>query len=200
MTRRSGRMGTGEGIGLAFAVSLPLVFLTTPAYLAETAGSASWATPILGGVAGGALLYILLLLTGRYPGDLLGLSARLLGKAGPFLIGGFYFAVFFATACLWTRQFAENTLLTALPAAEFDNVLLWYGLSAMLLAYLGIETVGRANYVLLPFGLGGLALVLAGLAPIANRSTSRPSWGTGWPPWPLPPSCSSGRAARWRCC
>jgi spore germination protein KB len=95
---------------------------------------------------------------------LLTLTEGLLGRAAAFVIGFFFLFVLFATACLWTRQFAENTLLTALPSADFYLVVVLYVFSAMLLVYLGIEAMARATYILMPFGIAGLLLVFAGLA------------------------------------
>lgn len=125
MNFQSGRMGSAEGIGLAYGITFPLVFLSTPAYLAEVAGPLSWVTPLTGGMAAGILFGGQLFLVNRYSADLLTISERLMGKAIAFTINIFYLGVMFGTACLWTRQFAENTLLTALPAAEFNNVILW---------------------------------------------------------------------------
>jgi spore germination protein KB len=179
---QSGRMGMAEGIGLAYSITSPLVFLATPAIVAEAAGPLSWATPLLGGLVTGGLLWILQALLTRYPGgDILSLAGRLLGRLAVYPVGLFFFFALFATACLWTRQFAENTLLTALPQAEFSTIILVYGLAAMLLVYLGIEAMSRVTFLILPFAIAGLFLVFAGLSPEMRPLYIFPILGNGLP-------------------
>lgn len=181
MNYRSGRMGMAEAIGLAYGITFPLVFLGTPAFLAEAAGPLSWATPLTGALAGGALLWILNILADRHGGDLLTLAARLLGRLAVYPVGLFFLFAFFATACLWTRQFAENTLLTALPRADFQTIVAVYALAALLLVYLGIEAISRASYLILPFSIAGLLLVFAGLGPELRPLYLVPLLGNGLP-------------------
>jgi spore germination protein (amino acid permease) len=176
---RSGRMGMSGAIALAFIISFPSVFLSAPAVLAEASGPLSWATPLTGGLAVGVLLWVQAWLCGRYRRDLLDVAEYLLGRPAALITGLFYFAVFFATACLWTRQFAENTLLTALPAAEFNNVVYVYAAAAMFLVYCGIEAIARTTYILLPFAVAGMLLVFAGLAPLMKPLYLVPLFGNG---------------------
>ncbi len=181
MNYRSGRMGMAEGIGLIFAINFPLVFLGTPAFLAEAAGPLSWATPLVGALAAGALLWTLQALLARYPGDLLSLAGRLLGRSAVYPVGLFFFFAFFATACLWTREFAENTLLTALPRTEFSAIVLVYGFAAIVVVYLGVEAMSRATFLILPFAVVGLFLVFAGLGPEMRHYYLFPILGNGLP-------------------
>ncbi len=181
MNYRSGRMGMAEGIGLAYSISFPLVFLATPAIVSENAGPFSWVTPLLGSLAAGTLLWILQSLLARYGGDLFTLTQRLLGRLAVYPLGLFYLFAFFATASLWTRQFAENTLLTALPQAEFNTIILVYGLAAILLVYLGIEAMTRVTFLILPFAVAGLLLVFAGLSPEMRPLYLFPLLGNGLP-------------------
>jgi spore germination protein (amino acid permease) len=125
------------------------------------------------------LLWVQQFLLKRYSGDLLSLSQQLLGSLGGYAVNLFYLFSMYATACLWTRQFAENTLLTALPDAEFTKIVLFYGLSVVLLVYLGIEAFSRACYLILPFALGGLLLVFSGLTPVLKPLYLFPLLGNG---------------------
>ncbi len=181
MTYRSGRMGMAEAIGLAYGISFPFVFLGTPAFLAEAAGTLSWATPLTGSLAGGVLLWTLNILAARHGGDLLTLAARLLGRPAVYPVGFFFLFAFFATACIWTRQFAENTLLTALPRADFYTIVAVYSLAALVLVYLGIEAISRTIYLILPFAIAGLLLVFAGLGPELRPLYLAPLLGNGLP-------------------
>lgn len=181
MKYHSGRMGIAEGLALAFITSFPQVFLSIPAVFAALAGPAIWAIPIIGGIVSGSFLGIHLFLLNRYQGDLLTLSERLLGKPAAVIIGLFFFFVMFGTACLWTRQYAENTLLTALPNVEFQFVILLYAISAILLVGMGIEVVSRATYLLIPFCIVGLVLVFIGLTNQLKPLYIFPLLGSGLP-------------------
>lgn len=179
MKYQSGRMGVAEGLALSFIITFPTLFQSTPAFLADSAGNASWIVPLLGGLVSGILLAINLFLFKRYSGDLLSIAGELLGKYGAYSVGLFYFFVLFITACTWTRQFAENTLMTALPGADFHFVVFLYGSSAVILVYLGIEAVCRATYVILPFALAGVLLAFAGLVPVMKPLFLFPWQGHG---------------------
>ncbi len=179
MSYQSGRMGIAEGIGLVFAVTMPLVFLSNPAYLIDTAGSLNWVMPLTSGIITISLLSMQQALLNRQAFDLLSLSEQLLGRLGFYVVGLFYLFALYAVACLWTREFAENTLLTALPNVTFSMIVLLYGLCAMLLVYFGIEAVTRASYLILPFAIGGLFLVLGGLAPMIKPLFLFPVLGNG---------------------
>jgi spore germination protein KB len=179
MAYNSGRMGMAEGIALAFIVTFPPVFLAVPASLAQEAGSLAWSIPLLGGLAGGALMFALAYVFDRYPDDLLAVVQKLLGKPTAYVVGLFYFGMLLAFAILWTRQFAENTLLTALPFANFPFIVTYYAVSAGIILYAGIEAICRATYLLLPFAITGLLLVLAGLVPVCMPYYLLPWQGNG---------------------
>ncbi|MDF2873583.1 MAG: spore germination protein [Sporomusa sp.] len=181
MSYQSGRMGVAEGMGLVYSITFPLLFLSTPADLAEAAGPLSWVIPLSGGLAAGILIWIQQSLLKRYGGDLLSLSELLMGRIGVYAISFFYLFSMYAIACLWTRQFAENTLLTALPRAEFTKIVLYYGLMVMLLVYFGIEGLARASYLILPFAIGGVLLAFAGLIPVLKPLYLFPVLGNGLP-------------------
>lgn len=179
MSYQSGRMGIAEGIGLVFAVTMPLVFLSTPAYLVDFAGSLSWVTPLVSGLLTIVLLLLQQALLNRQAFDLLSVAEQLLGRFGFYAVALFYLFALYAVACLWTREFAENTLLTALPNITFSMIVMIYGLSVMLLVYFGIEAVARASYLILPFAIGGLCLVLGGLVPVLKPLFLFPVLGNG---------------------
>lgn len=175
------RMGVAEGLGLVYAISFPLLFLSTPAIVAEAAGPVSWVIPLSGGLGTAILLWLQHYLLQRYGGDLLSLTERLLGKIGLYGVSFFYLFSLYATACLWTRQFAENTLLTALPDIEFTNIVIAYGLIVILLVYMGLEPLARASYLTLPFTIGGVLVVFAGLGSMLKPLYLFPLLGNGLP-------------------
>jgi spore germination protein (amino acid permease) len=181
MSYQSGRMGAAEAIALAFTISFTSVFLTTPAVGTEIAGSAAWLSVLLVGIATVVPLWILIKILERQGGDLLTVAETLVGKPAAWLIGMYYLGLFFSYAVFWTRQFAENTLLTALPDMEFTIVTAWYIGSAAVLVYYGIESIARASYIILPFAILGLVGVLIMLVPEMRPLYLTPWLGTGLP-------------------
>ncbi|WP_371377969.1 GerAB/ArcD/ProY family transporter [Sporomusa aerivorans] len=179
MKYQSGRLGVAEGLALAFVITFPPIFLSTVTKSVEAAGSIGWVPGMIAAVINSTLLYLYLRILEQYPGDLLAVTQKLLGKFAAWLLGLFYFAVFFGLATIWTRQFSENTLLTSLPYASFDIVILWYGLGSALLIYAGIEALGRAAYVIMPFCIIGLLLVFALLLPLYKPMYLLPWQGRG---------------------
>lgn len=179
MNYQSGRMGIAEGLALAFIISFPPIFLSTAAKSVEAGGSMGWAPGFLGSTISCILLYSYTLVLKRFDGDLIQVWKRLLGRAGAWLVGGYYFFVLFGLATLWTRQFSENTLLTALPYADFHNILLWYGLGSAILLYAGIEALCRASYIIMPFAIIALTLVLLLLFPMIKPLYLLPWQGNG---------------------
>jgi len=160
MSYEPGRMGLAEATGLTFAVLMPRVFLTTPALGLDNIKSLIWVAPLVDWAAAAAMFFLLARVTDRIGGDLYAVSERLLGRAGAWAAGLGYAALFFIDAVLLLRQYAENTLLTALPYADFNVIVAWYIFFAAVLLYFGIESIARAAYLLIPFVAGGVITVL----------------------------------------
>lgn len=174
-----GRMGIAEGIGLAAAVTLPPIFLSMPAAMIHDAGSLAWAVPIVGGVFAVLQFFLLTYVLSKHPGDLLSVIEKLLGKAMAYLIGAFYFFVLLGFSIIWTREFAEYTMLTALPYVEFDLITACFIGSAAVIMYAGIESICRAIYIILPFNVIGVLLLLVMLIPVYRLYYLFPWQGNG---------------------
>ncbi|MDT8899929.1 GerAB/ArcD/ProY family transporter [Anaeroselena agilis] len=179
MSYQPGRMGVAEGIGLTYIVMLPRVFLTSPAVTISSMHNLAWIAPLINWVAALAVLYLLAGVTARVRGDLYTVSDRLLGRVGAWAMAIFYTALFILDAASLLRQFAENTLLTALPGAEFRMIIFWYILFASVLVYFGIEGIARSAYLMLPFIAGGVAAVIILLAPFYDFYRLLPWQGAG---------------------
>ena len=175
------RLGIGEGAGLIYFTIFPLLFLSTPSEMTEASGSISWLTPLLGGLSGGCLLWIQQSLLTDSHSHLLQLTEDLLGKGASYALGLFYFFALFSTACLWTRQYAENTLLVALPVIEFNHIILVYLVSVLVMVYVGIEALSRTCYLIMPLSIVGLFVVFAGLTPEMEPLYLFPLLGYGIP-------------------
>lgn len=179
MSYRPGRMGVGEGVGLVFILLLPRVFLTTPALSLIEVCNSAWMLPLVAFGAAAAAFFLMAAVMGKNEGDLYAVSGRLLGPAGALLLALVYAACFLLDAALLLRQFAENTLLTALPETEFRVVIFWYAIFIAGLVCFGIEGIARAAYLLLPFVAGGVMLVLFLLVKFYDPTQLMPWQGAG---------------------
>lgn len=179
MSFHTGKMGIAGGISLIYMITFPFIFLTTPAQIIEGGAGLGWLIPLIGGSVTIIMLLALTYILGEKPADMYSLVQKLIGNTGAMLVSLYYAGVFFFDAALLLRQFAENTLLTALPKIEFSLVVLIYSLVAAIIIYAGLEGMVRANYIITPFAVSALILVLLLLTPFYNIYNLMPWQGTG---------------------
>ena len=174
-----GRMGVTDSIGMIFMFTFSVVFLTLPSYEVEAGAGAAWLVVLVHSLAALAMVLVMLYVCYHVPGDLYQVCETLLGKWGARLVLIYVASAFLGDFIFIMRQFAEHTLLTALPGAEFSLVILAYGVTVALMVYLGIEAIARTAYLLLPFVVIAIALVLVLLFPFYNIDRLVPYQGTG---------------------
>lgn len=191
MSYQPGRMGVGEGIGILFALTVVRVFLSTPVTSIERGAGTGWLFPMIGGAFSFIPLWLLLQLF-KTEKDFLKVLLRLVGKAGALLICLYYITAFFLNASSLVRQFAENTLLTGLPQLEFGLAVILYGIMAAFVVFDGIEGLARVTYLMLPFMVAALSIVLLALLPEYNIYNLLPLYGNGWRPMLIGPFLLGG--------
>jgi hypothetical protein len=179
MSYQSGKMGIAECLAMVFIMTFARIFLTTPARTLMEQASLAWVAGLLSGLAAIVILFVINRLFLHQSGDLLQVAEAYLGKPGLWLIGLYYIGVFLIDAMLLLRQYTENTLLTALPQIEFTLVLVMYGFTIAVMLYIGLEPICRATYLIMPFALGGLLIVLAALIPFYDVYGLFPLQGRG---------------------
>lgn len=179
MSFQPGRMGLAEGTALVFIILFPRVFLSTPAMMVDAAASAGWWTDILSGVPPIIAVLILRYVLKYVQGDFTSISKQLLGRPGFFLFNLLGIVIFFSNAVILIRQFAENTLLTALPYIEFSFIVGWYALMIALAAWFGLEVLARTTFILIPPSVLGLLAVLLLLIPFYDTYQLSPWVGYG---------------------
>jgi len=179
MNYQGGNMGIAAGTALVFAVTIPRMFLTSPASRLVEDAQIAWLS--VGVSAGAAMIMIkvLLYIISRTGGDLIDGVRRLLGNSAAWLVTLVYIAIFLANTVLLLREFAENTLLTALPLSEFSLVTIWYAVWVTVFIYFGIEVVGRVAYMVLPFLVASMLLIVILLIPFYNVYQLVPWQGNG---------------------
>ena len=172
-------MGVSEGLALVFLNTFPRMFLTRPAQTIELNAGLAWFAAACPLITVLIPVCMLLYVFQRTQGDIYAVTRQLLGKAGAWVVSLLLILMFLSDAALLLRQFAENTLLTALPFMEFNNALSWYTVNAVILCYLGIECIARTAYIILPFGVASLGFVMAALTPFYDINLVGPWQGQG---------------------
>lgn len=165
MSYQSGKMGISEGMALVFMVTFVPVFQSIWSITIDRAEGAAWMIPVINGILTICVFLLLLYVMERVPGDLIDVSGKLLGRPVAMLIGLVYFAHFYIEAALLLREFAENTLLTALPYLEFSVAILFYSSVAAVILYIGIEPLARGAYIVMPVLVSGVLMVVIFLYP-----------------------------------
>lgn len=165
MSSQLSRMGLAEGLAIVFITTFASVFLSGWSIVIDRATTASWMIPLIHSLGGVFSLSLLLYVLKNTSGDLYSACEQLLGVVVTRLIAAYYIGIYFLDAGLLLRQFAENTLLTALPSLDFEIAVAWYTLVVTIILYVGIEAVARAGYIVLPMVLLAEVTVLALLTP-----------------------------------
>jgi spore germination protein (amino acid permease) len=173
-------MGVAEGIGLVCIGTLPPVFLTIFPFNLEKAATAAWLIPILNCLEFFVIAYLLLYVLRTTGGDLYAACEQLLGTVAARLVAVYYISLYFLDATLLLRQYAENTLTTALPQLDFQLALALYAFMVVLLVYAGIEPVARTCYIGLPWVVFGVLIVIVLTAPRYEFLFLAPWNGPGW--------------------
>lgn len=174
-----GKLGTAEGIALVFGLVVSRLFLSGMADGIRGNGQLYWLSMILFTMIPLVVLFMMVYVTNSVSGDIVAVCQHLVGKVGAWLILVAYIGMFFGNSALVLRQYAEYTLSTALPRAEFQLVIVWYAVAAGIICYLGIEALCRTSYILLPFMLGGLILILVMVNPFYVVYNLTPWQGNG---------------------
>lgn len=179
MSYRTGQMGIAEGTALVFILYFARLFLTAPGARLDDCASLGWLAAIITGLVILVMLLLLLQAMSGFSGDLINVSRQLLGKPASWLICAYYCFTFFSNVVLLLRRYAENTMLTALPGIEFTLITLLYALIAAIGVYLGIETIVRASYFILPVIIASIFLVMLLLYPYYRIFNLEPWQGKG---------------------
>ena len=164
-TYHVGKLGIAEGIALVFGIVVARLFLSGMADGIREVGQLYWLSMILFTMIPLVVLFMMVYVHNSVSGDIVAVCQQLVGKVGAWLIVVAYIGMFFANSALILRQYAEYTLSTALPRADFQLVIVWYAVTIGIICYLGIEALCRAGYILLPFMLVGIIVVFVMVSP-----------------------------------
>lgn len=174
-----GKLGVAEGITLIFTMVMSRVFVSSIALQISEDRQLLWLVVIIDNVVAWLCLYMLLYASHCVSGNIVAVCKKLVGRAGAWVILSIYSVMYVANSAILLREYAEYTLLTALPKVNFQVVILWYVLTIGVLCYLGMEAFSRAGYILLPVLIGGSILVFIMLSPFYVVYQLSPWQGNG---------------------
>ncbi|MCM0759791.1 spore germination protein [Sporomusa sphaeroides DSM 2875] len=154
-----GKMGMAEGLSLVFIITFVPVFLSVWSVTVDRNTSATWIVSVINGLLAMAVSLGVLWVLQRYSLDYLDVCEYFFGKTSMWIIGMIYAIQFLSEAIFLLREFSENTLLTALPTADFSFIIFIFIGVTLLLIFLGIESIARTSYIILPFISLSLVLI-----------------------------------------
>lgn len=173
------KLGVAEGIALVFSIVMPRVFLSTLSNLIEQDGQILWLAMIIYTIIPLVVLYMMVYVYNRISGNIFMICQQLIGNIGTWVVVLTYSVMFLSNASLILRLYSEYTLLTALPRVEFQLVIVWYAVTAGILCYLGIEALTRTSYIVMPFSIAGIGIILLLLIPFYIVYNLTPWQGNG---------------------
>ena len=176
---QTGKLGIAEGIALVFGMIIPRLFLSGMADSIQEDGQLLWLSMLIYTVIPLVVLYMMIYVNNSITGNMVVVCQYLVGKIGTWIIMLAYSGMFFGDSAILLRQYAEYTLITALPRVDFQLVIIWYALSVGIICYLGIEALCRTGYIMLPVVVGGLILVFVLTSPFYVVYNLTPWQGNG---------------------
>lgn len=174
-----GKLGVAEGIALVIGIVMPRVFLSTISNLVERDGPSLWIGMVVYTIIPLIVLLMMVYVYKGISGDIFSVCRQLIGTIGAWAVLVSYSLMFLSNAALVLRLYSEYTLLTALPRVEFQLVIVWYAVTAGVLCYLGIEALTRTSYIVMPFSIAGIGLILLLLMPFYVVYNLTPWQGNG---------------------
>ncbi|HLO01929.1 MAG TPA: endospore germination permease [Symbiobacteriaceae bacterium] len=151
-----------QGTMLVINLILPTATLFLPAISAVQAHEDAWLTPLIAAPAGMVMALIYTALSNRFPGrTLIQFAPQALGRSLGGLVGLLYLWWWLQCAAHVTREFGEFMTIIIMPQTP---IIVFHLLILLLVAYgsrHGLETMARANEIILPVMLFTLFLLFA---------------------------------------
>ncbi|MCX8130182.1 MAG: spore germination protein [Clostridia bacterium] len=172
--------GRWEAVAILVNLIITQIVLGFPRSMVETAGTAGWMVPVY--VTAIALISFAIIskLYSRFEGkDLIDIAEETGGNILRIIIG-LIFASYIAFAItVVLREFCEDMKIVALPVSPISFVTLFFVTGMIAAAYLGIEPIVRFSSIIIPVIIGGLLIILIGVAPAFDILNLTPVLGTG---------------------
>lgn len=150
MSYRTGTMGVSEGAAMVFILLLPRVTMNSFTMAIAKFGQLGWLYILINGLDVLAVAGMLLYVNTKLKGDIYTIATTLFGKKAAYVVMLVLILDFFFNATLLARQYAENTIITALPDMSLQLSLLVYTIGALFTGYLGVSGVSRCSVLFMP--------------------------------------------------
>ncbi len=163
MSYQTETMGVAEGTALVFILLLPRVTLNSFTMVIAQTGQLSWLYLLVNGLAVLAIAGVLVYVRSKVTGDIYDIMTIVFGKKAAYFAMLLFISIFFANAVLLTRQYAEYTLITALPDMDLHLSIMLYVLGAVFTGYFGLSAVARCSVIFMPLMIAaflGVTLLL----------------------------------------
>lgn len=175
-------MGLSEGAALIFISLLPRVTLNSFTLVLSQQAQLGWLYLLINGLVVLFMAFLLVYIHSKIKGDLFAVTSILLGKKAACLIMGILIVVFGGNAVLLIRQYAENTLITAMPGMDVRVSILVYTLSALAVTYFGASGITRCSIIFMPLMIISFLAVTLLLYPFYIPYQLLPWQGNGLAP------------------
>ncbi len=183
-------MSSEEKIGYLEALSLlgitlsAKIFLAFPRNIALLGDAAGWIIVLLSGIFSLVGYFFLSALLRKYPGkNIIQISRQVGGILIGKVFGVIIFLFFLAITSMYLRQFTESFILAILPRTPISVITIFFLLLLVYATLLGIETLSRVAWLLSPYLLAALIIILLFSLPQATFDFLAPILGPG--PIPL---------------
>lgn len=182
MMERIEKMGYSEVTALTMIFLGAKVFLGYPRYMAQVGATAGWLVALFSGLLAIGFWLVIARLLARFPGQsLLAISEELLGSYLGMGVNLLFLAYLIIGSSILLRLYSEVLILTTLPEAPISSLIFLFIIPVLYVAYLGIEAIGRSNFITMPFIVIGILLVFLALFPYYTLGGIFPFLGKGLP-------------------
>lgn len=179
-------MSTEEKIGYHEALTLLVItisakiFLSFPRNMALLGDAAGWIIVLLAGILSLLGYFFISALLRKYPGkNIIQIAQQVGGGFVGKIIGILFFLFFLVITSLYLRQFAESFILAVLPRTPISVLTIFFLVLLIYATLLGIETLSRVAWLLGPYLLATLSIILIFSFPQATSNFLTPILGPG---------------------
>lgn len=177
---KEGKIGVQEAICLFTITMSNQIFFTAPTVVAQHVGTAGWYMTLVSNIVSIIAFTLIYLLLKRFPGKgMIEIFYNTLGKKL-----GFVFSFIYATSCLVApailmREFGDVSKVFILPLAPISIITGAIVISAVIAAFLGLESIARIAKLAAYICLAGYISVLVLSRNESDFSNLNPIWGYG---------------------
>lgn len=153
---KEGKIGLQEAVCLITITVSTKAFFTSPAFLANLVGTASWYTTLLSAATAAIGFTFVYFLVKRFPKkNIVEIFEETLGRFLGFVFSFSFFAFFFFLSAIELREFTEVMKVFALPHTPPSFLIGIFMVVTVTLSYLGLEAIARFSKLI------GLVLLLS---------------------------------------